>query len=48
MKTYKVLIKEGAKITPITIKAFSKNDAKEVVENRLINCETLVKIIELQ
>jgi len=48
MKTYKALIKEGAKITPITLKAFTKSDAKEVVENHLTSGEILVKIIELQ
>lgn len=48
MKTFKALIKEGAKIVPITIKAFTKNDAKEVVENRLSSSENLVKIFEIQ
>lgn len=46
MKTYKALIKEGAKITPITLKAFTKEDAKEVVESRLTSGEYLLKIVK--
>lgn len=47
MNTYKALIKEGAKVTSHNLKAYTKEDAKEVVEAHLTSGEYLLKIVKI-